>query len=362
MPDEQARGRARYLLELNEHLARGLRSQWARWWKRWWPSDGIVRTTPEIAPILARQRPTARPFSPTSLERFAACPYRFFLSGIQRLEPREEVAPVVQLDPLTKGSMVHEMQARTLRALRDDDRLPIAEDELEEVRAILDGTVDRVAGEQEDELAPAIRRVWLDEIESIRADLRVWLRGLAASDWIPAHFELSFGLPLEGRGGEPASVREPVEVDGGWRLRGAIDLVERRGDELRITDHKTGLARVQEGAVVYGGESLQPVLYSLAAAKLLGAPVTEARLSYCTARGGFVDRTVPINEWSLLQGRQVLERIDGAVAAGHLHPAPKPRGCRYCDFRAVCGPSEEVRTRRKDRDPLEALIDLRGQP
>jgi ATP-dependent helicase/nuclease subunit B len=41
----EARGRARYLLELNDALARSLRTRWARWRGRFTPADGIVRVT-----------------------------------------------------------------------------------------------------------------------------------------------------------------------------------------------------------------------------------------------------------------------------------------------------------------------------
>lgn len=361
LPDNEARGRARYLLELNDHLARALRSQWARWWRRWWPADGIVRVTDDIRPILERQRLRERAYSVTALERFARCPYRFFLSAIHRLQPREEAVPLVTLDPLTRGSLVHEVQAHTLRLLREDDRLPLTSEELEDARTLLDETVDRVAKRYEEDLAPAILRVWLDEVEAIRADLRVWLRNLAGSEWTPAHFELSFGLPL-GASADPAATAEEVVLDDGWRLRGAIDLVERGPAGLRVTDHKTGIARVQEGAVVGGGESLQPVLYSLAAEKVLGGKVASARLSYCTARGGFVDRTVEMNEWARLQAKQVLDIVDRAVGDGRLHPAPVEKACQWCDFRSVCGPSEERRVRRKDSGPLDDLFELRRLP
>jgi CRISPR/Cas system-associated exonuclease Cas4 (RecB family) len=359
--DDEARGRARYLLEMNDHLARALRSQWARWWKRWCPADGIVRATEHTAPLLDRQRPVHRPFSVTALERFSYCPYRFLLSAIHRLEPREEASSIVQMDPLTKGSLIHEVQARTLAALRDDDRLPLRADEADDVRRVLDDTVDRVSKAYEEDLAPAIERVWKDEVESIRADLRVWLRRLADEQWTPAHFELTFGLPLNDSS-DPAAVAEPVVLDGGWLLRGAIDLVERGDAGLRVTDHKTGVVRVQEGAIVGGGESLQPVLYSLAAEKVLKTDVVSARLSYCTARGGFEERAVDINEWSRLQGRQVLEVVDRAVEKGHLHPAPREKACKWCDFRTVCGPHEERRVREKESGPLADLRALRQLP
>ncbi|MBZ0269072.1 PD-(D/E)XK nuclease family protein, partial [bacterium] len=359
--EDDARGRARYLLELNEHLARALRSQWMRWWKRWWPADGIVRVTDATRPLLERQRLRERPYSVTSLERFAHCPYRFALSAIHRLQPREEAVPIIRLDPLTRGSMVHEIQAKVLRALADDDRLPVTADELDDALRILDDTADHVTKDWEEDLAPAIRRVWLDELDAIRADLRVWLRRLVGSPWTPAHFEMSFGLPLS-ESSDPSAQAEPAVLEDGWQLRGAIDLVERDGERLRVTDHKTGRARVQDGAIVGGGTSLQPVLYSLATEKVLGGKVAEARLSYCTARGGFEDRTVEMNEFARLQGKQVLEIIDRAIAEGRLHPAPREKECRWCDFRAVCGGSEERRVRIKDGAPLDDLRELRRLP
>ncbi len=57
--------------------------------------------------------------------------------------------------------------------------------------------------ERHDELAPAIERVWLDGIESIRADLREWLRRAAEDPehWRPEWFELGFGLSDRAQGG-----------------------------------------------------------------------------------------------------------------------------------------------------------------
>src|SRR5262249_60542178 len=105
---------------------------------------------------------------------------QFFLSAICRLEPRLEVAPIVELDPATRGQLFHRVQAELMRTLADERRLPVTVDAMEEVRAVLDRTLDRVADEYREELAPAIQRVWQDEVESMRADLRMWLQ-LSAS-------------------------------------------------------------------------------------------------------------------------------------------------------------------------------------
>ena len=360
----RAAGRARYLLELNPHLARSLRTRYARWargkWTHW---DGIVRATERTAPLLAAESLRVRPYSVTALQKFAVCPYKFFLSAIQRLEPREEVVQPVQMDPLTRGSLVHEVQARTLRRLREGGHLPVTD--LLGSLALLDEVLDESAGQYKDDLAPAIDRVWEDEVAGIRADMRVWLHRLAESsaEWVPEFFELAFGLS-HAEGVDPSSVRDPAEIAGGWKLRGAIDLVERNVDRkrLRITDHKTGRDLRREIVYLGAGEILQPVFYSLTAESILGERVETARLSFCTSRGGFHDHEVPIDDFARLYANQLLDAIDSSVRDGALPPAPREEACAWCDFRPVCGPLEETRQRRKDSSLLERLRLVREQP
>jgi CRISPR/Cas system-associated exonuclease Cas4 (RecB family) len=361
---DRVRGRARWLFEVNEHLARSLRTRWIRWrFKQWWPDDGIVRVTPDTTEALAAHRPAMRPYSPTSLEKYSVCPYRFLLDAIHRLEPREDVAPLVQLDPLTRGSIVHAIQAETLRALDDNELLPIGAGTLARATEMLDETIERVEAREREELAPAIERVWKDEIGRIRADLRIWLRRMAdgGASWTPEYFEFAFGMERPPRS-DPRSTREPARVDG-WQLRGAIDLVERSPDgDWRVTDHKTGIARAPEGVIVGKGEVLQPVLYAVAVEAVLGGKTKEARLSYCTSRGGFVDRVVPMNDFARLYTREVLSTVSDAIETGCFPPAPRPDACATCDFRVVCGPFEESRQRRKDPAMLAKLDALRRLP
>ena len=362
--DESTRGRARWLFHTNPHLARALRSRWVRWrFKQWRPEDGIVASSPRIADALAAHQPSARSYSPTALERYAACPYRFLLHAVHRLQPREEAAPLVQMDPLTRGSIVHRIQAEALRALDGEGELPVTPVNVEHAVAVLDATIDRVEAQEREELAPAIVRVWQDEMARIRADLRIWLRRMAEAPggWVPAYFELAFGMERPDRG-DPRSTATPAHVEG-WQLRGAVDLVERRADgALRITDHKTGAPRAKEGVVVGGGEVLQPVLYALALENLLSAQVEGARLWYCTARGGFAERPVPLTDFARLYAREALGTVAAALTDGTFPPAPKEGACTFCDFRPVCGPSEERRARTKDRAFLARLETLRGLP
>ena len=228
----------------------------------------------------------------------------------------------------------------------------------------LDAVLGRVAGRYRDDLAPAIERVWDDGVASVRADLRTWL-GLtadAATAWVPWRFELSFGLPVGRRNADPASSAEPVQLDIGVRLRGSIDLVEKsRAGAIRATDHKTGRVRAQDDTLVGGGETLQPVLYALALEKLVpGTPVESGRLYYCTQTGKFTPVEIRLGQEARDSARAVVEAIGDALEEGFLPAAPNRGACTYCDYASVCGPNEELRTRRKRREPLAALSKLRG--
>jgi ATP-dependent helicase/DNAse subunit B len=357
------RGHARYLLGLNEALRRSVVRRWAHAQSRWRAQDGLVVLGEATKPMLATQRLGERPYSVSALQKFTLCPYQFALSAIYRLQPNQEPEPLQRLDPLTRGSIFHEVQALFFRAMRDSGRLPVAAAGVAEALNVLERVLRIVAEKYEENLAPAIPRVWSDEIAAIRRDLRVWVRKLPeAEGWTPTYFEYSFGLTDEGR--DERSVQEPVRIDGRFVLRGSIDVIEARdgSEELRITDHKTGRNRTTPRTVIGGGATLQPVIYGLAVEQLLHRPVTGGRLFYCTAAGGFTDHPVPLSAANRRAGLEALEIIDRAIELGFLPPAPAERACTWCDFRPVCGPDEPLHVRRKPADTLSDLTALRGMP
>lgn len=397
-PPSSVRGHAHYLLRLNEPLKRSVTARWARGRSQWTPYDGITRVTGMTRSMLESQRLSARPYSLSALQKYAACPYQFLLSAIYRLEPPPGIEPLQKLDPLTRGSIFHDAQARFFRALQAEGRLPVAEKDVAAALATLDRIIAEVAAQYEEDLAPAIDRVWRDEIGDIGRDLRVWVRRMAAErpataaahadhprlvaddvGWIPAYFEFAFGLPGDADR-DPASVTDPVLIDGRFKLRGSVDLIEvKRGSgiddrgsnpeplrsspvELRITDHKTGKNRTTWKTVIGGGATLQPVLYSLAIEQALQARVQSGRLFYCTSAGGFVDHEIPINETNRRIGLEALEIVDRAIELGFLPAAPAERACTWCDFLPVCGPDEPRRVANKAPGKLGDLEALRQRP
>ncbi len=362
-PEGDATGRARFLLDTNEHLARSLRARARRWRPGFFAADGLVDPGPAARAVLDRHRLQARSYSPTALQRYAVCPYQFFLYAIQRLRPREEPVALEQMDPLTRGSLFHEVQYLLFQRLRETDNLPISAANRADAITAADAALDELAASYSERLAPAIPRVWDDEVEGVRTDLRGWIREVAESDdgWEPSFFEFSFGLGHEA-GRDPLSHREEAVTADGYRLRGAIDLVENQParEAWRVTDHKTGRALRARYVTIGGGEVLQPLLYALAAEHHLEGDVVAGRLFYCTRRGDFQEREVALNAENRLKVSQALGIIDTAIADGFLPAAPRERACDWCDFRSVCGPYEELRVRRKDQRPLASLRMLRG--
>ena len=357
------KGHAHYLLRLNDYVRRSASERWARARSPWSHYDGLVRVTDATRPFLQSQRLGARPYSVSALQNYAYCPYRFLLSAMYHLQPLEDPEPIEHMDPLTKGSLFHEVLAEFFRALQQRQMM-MATATMDGVLEILDATLMRVAANYAELLAPAVDRVWHDEVAGIRTDLRIWARELAGSTgWEPWLFEFGFGLP-DALGRDPNSRREPVTIDNRFLLRGAIDLIERKPGTkiLRVTDHKTSKNRSERGSIIGHGQQLQPVIYSLAVEAATECTVESARFSYCTTAGGFTEHNVPINERSRDMGIEALEIIDRAVELGMLPPAPAEKACGFCDFLPVCGPNQERRARRKSREQIADLIELRGRP
>ncbi len=355
--------RGRFMLEANPALMRSLRSRYLRWRRKFTWADGLVNPDETTREALAKSRLGERSYSATALQSYAACPYRFLLYAILRLRPRDEVAQLEQLDPLTRGSLFHEVQYELYSTLRAKGLLPMSDGRLQELFDLADAALDEVADRYREKLAPAIPRVYESEIEGLRTDLRGWIKTVVSSGetWRPAYFELSFGLPLDGDH-DPASHREPARVAGDKLLRGSIDVVEADDAKgtLRVTDHKTGKPlRRKKNVKIGGGETLQPLLYALAAERMLERPVDAGRLFYCTRRGEYEVVNVPVDDASRKDVVSVLETVDAAVGDGFLPAAPREKACRWCDYQMVCGPSEELRVGRKSKQALVRLVRLR---
>jgi RecB family exonuclease len=354
------RGGAAYLTRVNDHLIRSLRTRWRRWHSEWSAADGLVGLDIEALQILEEHRVSRRAYSPSALQLFAVCPYRFALRAIHGLAPAEHPAPLVRPDPLLRGELYHRAQFELLRSLESSGALGLLSEKLPDAWAQLDVVLNRVARSYAEDYAPSVPRIWWTFIESVRADLRGWLTYLATSgrDWMPAFFELSFGIGQKD-GHDPASVREAVTI-GDYKLRGSIDMVERHtSGALRVTDHKTGAIPDPKPVWVGRGETLQPLLYAMAAEAVLGEKVISGRLHYATLRRNYQVIEIPASDAARARARQVLSTIDGSLRSGFIPAAPREKACANCEYQVVCGPYEQERTAMKSQPELRHLAEIR---
>jgi RecB family exonuclease len=331
---------------VNGHALRSIRARIARWSHEWTISDGLAATDVHIGIALRKYRLTERAWSASALQQFARCPYRFLLQGIHGLRPVEEPEALERMDALVRGRLYHRV---LFHLFREGDGNALAR---------LDEILPRLADEAAEEHAPAVPGFWRTEVEKLRADLRGWLSGREA-DWSPAHVELAFGT-ADLAEHDPASTPDPITIEGGYLLRGSIDLIERRSDgRLRVIDHKTGKFPDKPPQYIGNGEVLQPALYALAVEAKGGEAPSHAILSYATLRGGYGKVAVPINHEARDRVRRVLALIDKWIDQGFLPAAPKRGGCERCEYLPVCGPYEELRVASKPGPELRELVEIR---
>ena len=265
--------------------------------------------------------------------------------------------PLQRLDPLTKGSLFHRVQSGVpAHACATSGRLPLT-------AATLDAALDdarrrrssRVADDERARLAPAIRRVWDDEIAAMQRDLVRWLQLMAEDPdgWVPQWFELAFGLPGD-EGRDAASLPDPVtrrrplhppRLDGHGRAPS-----RRRAARDGSQDGPRALARADDRRRRRGAAA--GALRPGARGGHRRSTCIDGRLWFCTAAGEFSDIEVPITETTRRIGLEVLEIVDRGIEHGVLAPYPKAGACEWCDFTAVCGADEERRTGPKARRPL----------
>ena len=320
--------------------------------RKWTPADGQVDPTGAARDGLTARRLSSRAYSPTKLELFAACPYRFYVRGVLGLRAHVEPVPIEDLSPSTYGALVHDALAAFLRHAKLMGLFPLADDAAAALaRTTLHRAVEEVAAAYREELAPAVARVFDDAVLAIARDLTRWLERFGRVSAEPAFIEHEVGDPRAGG----------VVIDGGFRVFGRIDLVEARGGALSVSDFKSGTIEAPPGARVHGGAMLQPLVYALALeASMPGRVVTSSRLVGATHKSQHIEREVAFDEAGRGSALEVLSAIDDAIANGFLPAAPKKDACERCELLPACGPYEPERTARKDQARLAVLHHVRG--
>jgi superfamily I DNA/RNA helicase len=292
-----------------------------------------------------------RPLSPSAVEDYAQCGFRFFLRRVLRGDAPEEAGD--DLDALSAGRLHHHILERFFRTLVERGRWPLRGVAAE--TKLLDQVCDQIFDEWQDTERtghPALfqartRRIRREVHELVAAEgqaLRDPRQGVSAR-LVPRWFERAFEL----------RVPEPAAAGGApLYLTGQIDRVDvesgAAGQPVAalVLDYKGG--RLDRYRRKLGKEELlvtafQLPIYGAAVRAELGVPVSAAYYSIREAR-----RSPPLTDAAAMT--LTLPAMDQAAAgegttlgdtlwdlrrrmlAGDF--AVRPRTCELCDLEAAC--------------------------
>lgn len=281
-------------------------------------------------------------FTPSELEDYRLCPYRFYAGTYLKLE--EERIWEVEITPIETGRLIHRVLERFLKQSPSGDTETLKRRALQ----ILDEEISLFS-----ETRPNLSKVLLEISEKkIERTLASFVEDhlenrRQARTLQPLHFEWAFGTKTP-----------PLVIKGEIRIRGRIDRidVDHKAKRFLVIDYKTGSTKIT-GNQILKGESLQLPLYVLAVQRLL-LPDYEPigglyyQLSDMTMKDGILhaDRLPPFLEihprssslipaikWdATLEGiEETVRSIVSEIRKGEFPSRPDP--CEpYCPYRDIC--------------------------
>lgn len=316
-------------------IERAVEARRARWGRELTAYDGVMIGSDAIARAAAGGFARTSAVSPSRLETYAECPFRFFLKYVLRVDPLEEPEAIERIDALERGSLIHDVLERFLQRVGCDD-LPRAERREDHVRLLLE--IAEEAGNERVERGVTGRPlIWELDRRRINDDLVRWydeeVKEAMYDEVQPRAFEAAFGVD--------DALRLPIE-EREMLLQGRIDRLDydEGRTRFRVIDYKTGNSR---GAKPFDkGKALQLPIYLLAAAQMLGVGLEHGRAEYyyCTSKGGFKRKGISGEELIAREGdfRQVMVTIADGVDGGFFaaHPGKGAINCMWCDYKTLC--------------------------
>jgi len=283
--------------------------------------------------------------SPTRLEHYGTCGFRFLMSSLLRLRVPEEPGDAETIDPITRGNLMHRTLEDFFREQKERGRPAVRETwtdaDGERAQEILGG-----------HLAAARQRgltglpVFSGQAErALRADLR----GFLAED----------GAFRRATGAVPLLFEQPMNAvgPGGQEFRGYIDRIDEdpATGERWVIDYKTGsVTELTDADPLAGGRKLQLPIY------LLGAGTGRAHAAYwfISERAGFGMVTYAATPENDARFAATLDAIHRGVTSGAFPAVPGDfnefyvefENCRFCDFTRICarGRGDDFDRKRED--------------
>ena len=333
-----------------------------------------------VTPLSGRSHrlgvPGGSAHSPTRLELWAKCPFRYFLQHVLEVPVLDRPEETLTISPLDRGLLVHNILERFIRALQECGQLPgCGEPWAAEHKALLLEIAKEEFAKAEARGITGRPLLWEVAQSEIRDDLSLFLKKdsemRAEMMTRPIAVEWRFGF---GEVGQHPPVVFAVGQGRQIGFRGVIDRVDAdvSGSKLFVVDYKTGSSyqyRDMKDDPLGAGKHLQLPVYALAIRSRFGEKC-EIRAAYwfITARGGFETKGVTLSE-PLERGFRDVVRLIASGIEGGLFPANPGSGgegynnCAHCDYRRVCPADVDMAWERKSQSPeLAGYVSMTGGP
>ena len=320
-------------------------------------------------------RYTERSHSPTALQDWAVCPYRYFLGRVLRVAERDEAEEERTISPLERGALIHDILDTFFCAVGalNNPHEKWSEKHCRRLEEIADTKMDAA------ELRGVTGRdlLWTRERRLIHDDLQKFLTrdNERRGEREVVQIESEFAFGLEHRPAVPLVLPDGRTVE----LRGKIDRIDQSldGSRLDVIDYKTGRATPSQGALdedaVIRGQHLQLPVYAVVARAYYAKPsLTKVSTGYwfITERGNFGNPEVLWDDQATERFHDVLGRIVDGIGQGVFpaHPGGDgrkgPENCDHCAYDAVCSRDRQYAWDATSRDPrLADYVDLaEGEP
>lgn len=310
-----------------------------------------------------------RGVAPTPLERYARCPFQYFMADVLRLEPVRHV-PRAEIDPALLGRVCHTALRRCYERLLPMGwpAEPVTDDTVEWCRY---SAVDEAAADYEARDRTGHRVLWELAKEAIVELIAAVLDADEAAYAEEPFAPIAFEMEAEGRVPSLGEAVPPLKI------RGRVDRVDRRAadERLRVIDYKVkmGTASKPEDRnllqAAIRGYRFQPPLYACLEIPPGRQQPVEVRFVYLAPRWStpIMRATFETALWSGESGARLRDSlrvvIDG-VRAGRFFILPDGY-CDTCEFRVACRRDHLPSWLRADRAPeptqLRALRTLKAK-
>jgi len=331
-----------YLGEESVFFRRAVEAESARYGVgRFTRYDGVVESDDVRALLKGHLAERMKAVSPSALEAYAACPFRYLVRDVLGIEPVEEPERVAVISALDRGSLVHDILWEFLSRVAREGRLPVRAEDWPR----LEETARRWFRKYEQTRMTGYPLTWRIETQRILEDLRGFLLREAAerTGFRPARFEVGFGVRGRDNATAAGSFRYDLGDGEGIGFCGRIDRIDldEAGERCRVIDYKTGSSREYKENAFSGGRALQLPVYLPAARELLNGVEPEwAEYYFATERGGFRRVRFTWEAWRRQEEtfRMIVRTIVEGIRAGRFYAVvPSDERCLHCDCRRFCG-------------------------